>query len=648
MDVGAPNRVDRLESAFADHEDGNLFVQLADAYRDAGDHERALGVLRKGLEKHASLSGYVLLGRILVEQGRFPEALVTYERVLELDAQNADAREALDIIMANLKRTAGSAAAAPAQAEATSAHASVAAPAPADDVMPWDEPAPRNGSARIQQDAPPTQSAEATAAAAKASPLFSDDAFAMIPADDEPAQDTTGIKRAQEIIQQAGQLDSMAVALADLLVGLLEYRDPFFRGGTSQTRLLATAIAKEMGMNAEEMQAVALGTVLRDLGQVPLKGLISKPGSELGEEGRRRVENHVETALELLASVNLPAGVRDVIRHHHERWDGGGYPDGLVGEAIPLGARIVAVADSFAAMISARPHRLPRRVPAAVEDIKAGAGKQYDPGVVNVLQRVLQGSDWRGLRFGLRHHVLIVDPDDSRAMVLATKLCSHGYLAEAAFDLETARDRFKRSKLAAIIISADIEEEQIKTLVHEIREMVRVAMLPVVVSDAGVSSRVALLEAGVDVCLARGASFEELKATVEAFLRREGKATPAAGQGQGEAAPWSGLQGDIEDFPLGWLLQVLNYDARTAAIYLTGEANEGVIYVQGGNPRHAQTKTLAGEEAFRAMLKWEKGSFTVDPDGKTEEQTIKAPLMNLLLSQAVQDDHAAFFGSVQA
>ena len=400
-------------------------------------------------------------------------------------------------------------------------------------------------------------------------------------------------------------------------------------------------------MNAEDIQSLALGTVLRDLGQVPLKGLISKPGSELGAEGRRRVENHVETALELLASVNLPPMVRDVIRHHHERWDGGGYPDGLVGEAIPLGARIVAVADSFAAMISARPHRLPRRVPAALEDIKAGAGKQYDPSVVAVLQRVLQGSDWRGLRFGLRNHLLIVDPDDSRAMVLATKLCSHGYLAEAAFDLETTRERFKRSKLAAIVISADLPEADIMALVREIRETVRVAMLPVVVSDAGVSSRVTLLEAGVDVCLSRGASFEELKATVEAFLRREGKATPMTPKG-GEAAPWSGLQGDIEDFPLGWLLQVLNYDARTAAVFLTGEGDDGVIYVQGGNPRHAQTKTLSGEEAFRAMLKWEKGSFTVDPEAKTEEQTIKAPLMNLLLSQAVQDDHAAFFGSVQA
>ena len=92
----------------------------------------------------------------------------------------------------------------------------------------------------------------------------------------------------------------------------------------------------------------------------------------------------------------------------------------------------------------------------------------------------------------------------------------------------------------------------------------------------------------------------------------------------------------------------MNYDARTAAIFLTGEGDEGVIYVQGGNPRHAQSKSMQGEEAFRAMLKWDKGSFTVDPDAKTAEQTIKVPQMNLLLDQAVKDDHAAFFGSVNA
>src|SRR5688572_2351415 len=105
MEVGAPNKIDRLETAFADHEDGNLFLQLADAYRDAGEHERALNVLRKGLEKHASfIPGFVLLGRILVEQQRFPEALVTYERVLEIDGNNMDAKLALDHIMQQLKQ----------------------------------------------------------------------------------------------------------------------------------------------------------------------------------------------------------------------------------------------------------------------------------------------------------------------------------------------------------------------------------------------------------------------------------------------------------------------------------------------------------------------------------------------------------------
>jgi hypothetical protein len=132
---------------------------------------------------------------------------------------------------------------------------------------------------------------------------------------------------------------------------------------------------------------------------------------------------------------------------------------------------------------------------------------------------------------------------------------------------------------------------------------------------------------------------------MEAFLRREGKPVPAAGSGRAES--WAGLQGDIEDFPLGWLLQVLNYDSRSAAVFLNGPDDDGAIYLDRGNPRHAQTRDLTGEAAFRAMLKWPRGSFSVDPDASTEEQTIRSSLMNLLLEQAVEDDHAAFFGQVK-
>jgi DNA-binding response OmpR family regulator len=358
------------------------------------------------------------------------------------------------------------------------------------------------------------------------------------------------------------------------------------------------------------------------------------------------MERHVDTALDMLAGISLPQMTRDAIRYHHERWDGAGYPEGLKGEAIPLSARIVAVADSFSAMISARPHRLPKRVPAALEDIRAAAGTQYDARAVDALLRVVNATHWKGPGFSLRHHVLIVDPDETRAMVIATRLCSHGYLAEATFNVAAAQERLEKSHIVALIISSDLPGNEEDRLLHQVRETARIAMIPVIITDAGVSERVPLLESGADVCLNRGSSFEELKATLEAFLRREGKITPQSGA-QTQETGWSRLRGDIHDFPLNWLLQVLHYDSRTAAIFIVGAGDEGVIYLDRGSPRHAQTRSLTGEEAFRTMLNWKTGSFSVDPDARTENHTIRLALMNLLLDTAVEEDNARFFGQVQ-
>lgn len=455
------------------------------------------------------------------------------------------------------------------------------------------------------------------------------------------AQDQTA-----ESARISGLLDPAAVALSDLLVGLVEYRDPFFRGNTSLTRLLATAIARDLELPEEDVNAIALGAVLRDLGQFPLRSVLNRPGLELPPGARKNMERHVETALDMLTGIQLPDITRDTIRFHHERWDGAGYPDGLKSEAIPLGARIVAVADSFSAMISARPHRLPKRVPAAIEELRAGAGTHYDARVLDALLHVVNATHWRGPGFSLRHHVLIVDSDEARAMVIATRLCSHGYLAEATFNVAAAQERLEHAHIVALIISSDLPGEEEASLLRQVRETARIAMIPVIMTDTGVTERVPLLESGADVCLNRGASFEELKATLEAFLRREGKTVPQGGARSVDAG-WSRLRGDIHDFPLNWLMQVLHYDSRTAAIFIVSERDEGVIYLDRGTPRHAQTRFLSGEEAFRNMLTWKSGTFSVDPDARTENQTIRLSLMNLLLETAVVEDHASFFGQVQ-
>jgi HD-GYP domain-containing protein (c-di-GMP phosphodiesterase class II)/ActR/RegA family two-component response regulator len=711
MSTILPPQLDRMEAALASHHNATYFIELAETYRQSGQFQRAVRVLQKGLEHHpTSGQGFALLARVLDDEGRYAEALACWERVLELDPSNDQARRSAAATRARLlesRRDDGSATlpVAAASADAASADAPSGGTAPAGALensgapQPTGESGPAGGTPAVSDAEPPPREtptwrsparpetypapapqepgvwrppAAADTTAAREEPMpwevpiqvkarngaavrsaESDAAGAAVKAAGfgsaslVPGSGHNELEQAERMLRaESKHVDSMAVAIADLLVGLLEYRDPFFRGGTSLTRLLTAATAREMGIDETRVDEIVLASVLRDLGQLPLKGLISK-GADFSEDAKRQVERHVDTALELLEGVDLPESVRLTIRHHHERWDGTGYPDRLSGEAIPLGARIVAVADTFAAMIAARPHRLPKRVPAALDDIRAWSGSRYDPQVVEALLRAVSTSDWRGLSFGLRHHLILVDPDETRAMVLATRLCSHGYLAEASFSVDAALERMKRSRISGLIVSADLADGEAVRLLRGVRDTSRLGMIPIIMTEAGVTHRVPLLEAGADVCLPRGSSFEELKATFEAFLRREGKATPAGGGTKATDAIWTGLQGDIEDFPLNWLLQVLNYDARTAAVFIVGDDDEGAIYLEKGHPRHAQTRSLSGEEAFRAMLNWGAGSFSVDPDAKTDDLTIRSPLMNLLLEQAVADDHASFFGSIR-
>jgi CheY-like chemotaxis protein/tetratricopeptide (TPR) repeat protein len=643
MTASNGSRIEILESAFVSSEEGNLFVQLAHAYRDSGDRLRAFRILRRGIEQHPTYGpAYELLGRVLIDQARLAEAEAVYERLLELEPKNQVARGSLDEIKRKLRPG-------PLTASTSVGPIPLGGPPSITPMPPRNPPSmaapavwpqPDDTARRGNGDTPtPTEVPhEHEEPSAPGVPIVSSEAEAL----QESLIERT---RAEELVS-VDKVDPTALGLADMLVGLVEYRDPFFRGNTSLTRLLTTAIARELKLSADATSAVALGAVLRDVGQFPLRNALNRPGLELPAGARKNMERHVDTALEMLSGVKLPQNTRDAVRYHHERWDGEGYPDGLKGEAIPLSARIVAVADSFSAMISARPHRLPKRVPAALEDIRAGAGKQFDPVIVEALIRIVENTNWRGPGFSLRHHVLIVDPDETRAMVTATRLCSHGYLAEAVFQVDAAMDRLEKTRIVAIIVSSDLAPAEESGLMKQVRETTRIATTPIIITDASSSERVSLLEAGADVCLSVDATFEELKATLEAFLRREGKSLPQAELHNSDAG-WSRLQGDIQDFPLNWLLQVLSYDSRTAAVFIVTPGDEGVIYIERGAPRHAQTRFISGEAAFRQMLNWQRGSFTVKPDVTTEQRSVNVSLMNLLLETAVAEDLASFFGAIQ-
>jgi two-component system cell cycle response regulator len=168
----------------------------------------------------------------------------------------------------------------------------------------------------------------------------------------------------------------------DVLLRALAERDPGL-GSHAETVAMAAATAEALGLSPDEVEAVRHASELHDVGKVAIPdAILGKPGP-LTDEEWTFVRRHTVIGERIILAAPALARVARLVRASHERWDGTGYPDGLQGEAIPLGARIVAVADAFAAMLAGRPYRMARTPDEALDELRRAAGTQFDPVVVD-------------------------------------------------------------------------------------------------------------------------------------------------------------------------------------------------------------------------------------------------------------------------
>lgn len=188
-------------------------------------------------------------------------------------------------------------------------------------------------------------------------------------------------------------LETQTYEAIEALVDAIDARDPSTYQHSERVASYSRAIAEAMDLRQDEIERIAISARLHDLGKVGISDAWLYKAGPLSDEERAQFQRHAEIGADIVARFPVLGVERAMVRSHHERWDGRGYPDGLTSEQAPLGARIIGVADAFDAMTSDRPYRKALSFAEARRRLQAGVGTQFDPAVVAAALPVLPGAE---------------------------------------------------------------------------------------------------------------------------------------------------------------------------------------------------------------------------------------------------------------
>lgn len=185
--------------------------------------------------------------------------------------------------------------------------------------------------------------------------------------------------------------------MVEALAAALDAKNPWTHGHSERVAEFSLRIAKGMGLSEEEQVRIHIGGHLHDIGKIGIPDSILNKTGKLTEAEFSMMRKHPEIGDDIMGKIKIFTPILDIVRSHHERFDGSGYPDGLRGKEISIGARIVAVADAFDAMTSVRPYRAALGLEAALEEILRCRGTQFDPEIVEELFFLAQKGGLNGL-----------------------------------------------------------------------------------------------------------------------------------------------------------------------------------------------------------------------------------------------------------
>ena len=420
------------------------------------------------------------------------------------------------------------------------------------------------------------------------------------------------------------------VETLNVLVSLLENTRPDLRGHSAQCARLMKRLADRMGLSPVQGAAFAVAAYIHDIGKAGTYHLTALNVAEY--DGHKTAAQKVNTAPErYLQIVNLHAESKSAVQQMYERFDGKGFPGGLSSKDISLGARLLAVVDSYTDLTS-NPRNPARRVlnPAeAVQFLGKHKGTIFDPSMVDLLGSEVAGDDLRAKLLADRFTVLLVDPDPEETMVLELRLLEAGFEVRIARTAQQASLELSTRDITAVVSEVDLDvpdaglalrgqaagadwgSKVLAWVVHT-RKMDR--QLAEIVFDLGVDDMVSK-PTPPDVFVTK------IRQLIDRKQRQKG----------GAGAVKSGVSGTLSEMGLPELVQVLWHGRKTCAVRLKTKRGAGDISFSDGQIVDARFIGKRGEDAFYAMLALQDGEFQIDNTATVGERTIDASPEGLLL-----------------
>jgi len=185
-----------------------------------------------------------------------------------------------------------------------------------------------------------------------------------------------------------GQLEQSLLDTIETLNAAVEARDPYTAGHAQRVRRVALAVGRSLALDPRQLDTLGTAALFHDIGKIGMPDSILTKNAQLTPAEAALMREHVTRGADIIAKFPPFESAIPAIRHHHERWDGLGYPDGLAGDAVPLDAAIIGLADAWDAMTTDRPYATALSLNEAMMQIRAGRGKQFNPAVVDAFWEV--------------------------------------------------------------------------------------------------------------------------------------------------------------------------------------------------------------------------------------------------------------------